>query len=85
MRYSPTITTTGRVFKQAPYDGLVVGEQKKKHFYVLQAIRELNPDKRTGRLDFSLCVVMGSFYVGDHGNVVGMMGFCIFSPILFKL
>ncbi|TMW91575.1 hypothetical protein EJD97_014155 [Solanum chilense] len=45
VRYCPTIATRGRDVRQAPYNGLTVGEQNKNRFYILQDIKEANPDE----------------------------------------
>ena len=71
MRDCPTIASRGRNVKQSPYNDPTVGEQNNNHFLCFQAkkmrIRIMVP------VNYSFCffVVMGSFYVGEHGNVVG--------------
>ena len=50
MRDCPTSATRGKDVKKAPYNGPIVGEQKKNRFYDLQARMETNPDEGTHKL-----------------------------------
>lgn len=64
MRDCPTISSRGRDVKQAPYNGLIVGEQKKNRFNALQANKEANRYEGAGMLYFPFCSMLGSDGVG---------------------